>query len=237
MPLNQFTSKSRTNLRSLDSIKGPFNDKSIDHSAGTAHRCFRNDIVVGVEIRFEQIRFPAVTICNMNPYKNSLARQSSSIKSARGRFVPDQQMYRPCDLLTCTVDGITIIMWWIQKETSDVCVIPLIFLVVHQKVTARHRAKQLCSSFPMEQYYWNCAPEREIQIQACPNDTASPSPTLCYCQKNNYCIEVENQIKIRVRRGKTRVYEKILSQYEGILAVYSMCTCKSDLECIAIKEK
>ncbi|KAK6014857.1 hypothetical protein OSTOST_19752 [Ostertagia ostertagi] len=43
--------------------------------------------------------------------------------------------------------------------------------------------------------------------------------------------------QIRVRRGKTRVYEKILSQYEGILAVYSMCTCKSDLECIAIKEK
>ncbi|PIO73052.1 hypothetical protein TELCIR_04983 [Teladorsagia circumcincta] len=51
------------------------------------HPCqLGNDIVVGVEIRFEQIRFPAVTICNMNPYKNSLARQSSSIKSALESF-------------------------------------------------------------------------------------------------------------------------------------------------------
>ncbi|EPB77821.1 hypothetical protein ANCCEY_03089 [Ancylostoma ceylanicum] len=46
----------------------------------------RNDIIVGVEIRFEEIRFPAVTVCNINPYKNSLARQTSSIKSALESF-------------------------------------------------------------------------------------------------------------------------------------------------------
>ncbi|KIH49358.1 hypothetical protein ANCDUO_20567, partial [Ancylostoma duodenale] len=45
-----------------------------------------NDIIVGVEIRFEEIRFPAVTVCNINPYKNSLARQTSSIKSALESF-------------------------------------------------------------------------------------------------------------------------------------------------------
>ncbi|KAK6047906.1 hypothetical protein COOONC_14589 [Cooperia oncophora] len=42
----------------------------------------RNDIIVGVEIRFEEMRFPAVTICNINPYKNSLARESPPIRSA-----------------------------------------------------------------------------------------------------------------------------------------------------------
>ncbi|KAK6038639.1 hypothetical protein COOONC_23856 [Cooperia oncophora] len=45
-------------------------------------RFFRNDIIVGVEIRFEEMRFPAVTICNINPYKNSLARESPPIRSA-----------------------------------------------------------------------------------------------------------------------------------------------------------
>ncbi|PIO73053.1 hypothetical protein TELCIR_04984 [Teladorsagia circumcincta] len=49
--------------------------------------------------------------------------------------------------------------------------------------------------------------------------------------------EAEERTLVRVRRGKIRVYEKILSQYEGILAVYSMCTCETDLECTAIKEK
>uniref|UniRef100_A0A0K0DMM8 Acid-sensing ion channel 1 n=1 Tax=Angiostrongylus cantonensis TaxID=6313 RepID=A0A0K0DMM8_ANGCA len=49
-------------------------------------RFHRNDIIVGVEIRFEELRFPAVTICNINPYKNSLARQAASIKNALESF-------------------------------------------------------------------------------------------------------------------------------------------------------
>ncbi|EGT32625.1 hypothetical protein CAEBREN_31807 [Caenorhabditis brenneri] len=43
---------------------------------------FRNDIIVGVEIKFEEIKFPAVTICNMNPYKNSAARELGAIRNA-----------------------------------------------------------------------------------------------------------------------------------------------------------
>ncbi|VDO97008.1 unnamed protein product [Heligmosomoides polygyrus] len=139
----------------------------------------RNDIIVGVEIKFEEIRFPAVTVCNMNPYKNSLARQSSTIKSA------------------------------------------------------------ICSSMAGKEHYWNCAPSREYNIRVCPNDTSSSlsSPaSLCYCHAD-YCMEVENQVQVRVRRDKIRVYEKILSQYEGILAVYAMCRCNSELDCSSIKEK
>uniref|UniRef100_A0A914E4I4 Uncharacterized protein n=1 Tax=Acrobeloides nanus TaxID=290746 RepID=A0A914E4I4_9BILA len=37
-------------------------------------RFLRNDIIVGVEMKFENIPFPSVTVCNLNPYKNSLAR-------------------------------------------------------------------------------------------------------------------------------------------------------------------
>lgn len=43
-------------------------------------RFFRNDIIVGVEVKFENIPFPSVTVCNNNPYKNSLARQLAPIQ-------------------------------------------------------------------------------------------------------------------------------------------------------------
>ncbi|RCN25887.1 hypothetical protein ANCCAN_28397 [Ancylostoma caninum] len=74
----------------------------------------------------------------------------------------------------------------------------------------------------------------------------------CVCDGDSHtqCFAVESAARhgedygdadtkkhIRVRRGKTRVYEKILSQYEGILAVYSMCRCTDKHGCVAIKEK
>ncbi|KAE9555485.1 hypothetical protein FO519_001340 [Halicephalobus sp. NKZ332] len=43
-------------------------------------RFFRNDIIVGVELKFENIEFPSVTVCNLNPYKNSLARSMGSVR-------------------------------------------------------------------------------------------------------------------------------------------------------------
>uniref|UniRef100_A0A915EQN1 Uncharacterized protein n=1 Tax=Ditylenchus dipsaci TaxID=166011 RepID=A0A915EQN1_9BILA len=43
-------------------------------------RFFRNDIIVGVELKFENIPFPSVTVCNNNPYKNSLARTMGSVR-------------------------------------------------------------------------------------------------------------------------------------------------------------
>ncbi|CAD5206518.1 unnamed protein product [Bursaphelenchus okinawaensis] len=43
-------------------------------------RFSRNDIIVGVELKFENIHFPSVTVCNLNPYKNSLARMLGSVR-------------------------------------------------------------------------------------------------------------------------------------------------------------
>ncbi|MFH4980475.1 hypothetical protein AB6A40_007184 [Gnathostoma spinigerum] len=49
-------------------------------------RFLRNDIIVGVELRFERIAFPAVTVCNLNPYKNSLARELGSMQETLRAF-------------------------------------------------------------------------------------------------------------------------------------------------------
>ncbi|EYC43873.1 hypothetical protein Y032_0478g2197 [Ancylostoma ceylanicum] len=298
-------------------------------------RFLRNDIIVGVEIRFEEIRFPAVTVCNINPYKNSLARQTSSIKSALESFESAIDRTAGNEPREKSV----------AREKRSAGVPPLRPAHVycrknqdHYSVDPEGDEQCLCLSFPNEEIYWNCAPEKEYHIQFCPNDTfASATPSLCYCQ-NQYCIEVENQVKItgrwplslslkecgnstncmcvlphssdasmtsssycariskwqytlcngcdwwgrctrsfglsgeeecvcdgdshtqcfavesaarhsddhgdadtkkhiRVRRGKMRIYEKILSQYEGILAVYSMCRCTDKHGCVAIKEK
>ncbi|WKX91067.1 hypothetical protein Q1695_009701 [Nippostrongylus brasiliensis] len=295
-------------------------------------RFLRNDIIVGVEMRFEEIRFPAVTICNMNPYKNSLARQSSTIKNALESFESAIDRSTGADLLPKerkrrsqhNVPSLRPAHVYCRKNQD------------HYSVDPEGDQQCLCSSFPNEQYYWNCAPQDEYHIRLCPNDTDSLSPSLCYCH-NGYCIEVENQVQttkirgvadhelpvsatrdgdvhirlldfklaichthrfvyvaivqdfklarlrggrctksfglngeeecvcdgdshtlcfavqstrneashqgaeqkshVRIRRDKVRIYEKILSQYEGILAVYSACSCKTDLDCTAIKEK
>ncbi|GMT01983.1 hypothetical protein PENTCL1PPCAC_24157, partial [Pristionchus entomophagus] len=36
-------------------------------------------IIVSVEIKFERIAFPSVTVCNLNPYKFSLAKGTSGL--------------------------------------------------------------------------------------------------------------------------------------------------------------
>lgn len=43
-------------------------------------RFLRNDIIVGVELKFENIPFPSVTVCNNNPFKNSLARTMGPVR-------------------------------------------------------------------------------------------------------------------------------------------------------------
>ncbi|VDL78500.1 unnamed protein product [Nippostrongylus brasiliensis] len=154
-------------------------------------RFLRNDIIVGVEMRFEEIRFPAVTICNMNPYKNSLARQSSTIKNALESFESAIDRSTGADLL--------------PKE----------------------RKRRCTKSFGLNG-------EEEC---VCDGD----SHTLCFAvqsTRNEASHQgAEQKSHVRIRRDKVRIYEKILSQYEGILAVYSACSCKSDLDCTAIKEK
>ncbi|KAK6728326.1 hypothetical protein RB195_005766 [Necator americanus] len=296
-------------------------------------RFLRNDIIVGVEIKFEEIRFPAVTLCNMNPYKNSLARQTSSIKNALESFEIAIDRTSGFDLKEKGAR---------EKRSTDLLLLRPAHVYCrknqdHYSVDPEGDEQCICLSFRNEEFYWNCAPEKDYHIQLCPNKSESSTPSLCYCQ-NQYCIEVENQVKItgrwplsvslkdcgnstkclcvlphnadtsmasstycaslskwqytfcngcdwwgrctrsfgltgeeecvcdeeshalcfaiesaakhygnqkgagnkkhiRVRRDKIRIYEKILSQYEGILAVYSMCGCTSKHGCVAIKEK
>ena len=41
----------------------------------------RHEIIVNVELKFERIPFPAVTICNLNPYKKSRATGISAVQN------------------------------------------------------------------------------------------------------------------------------------------------------------
>ncbi|KAK0425320.1 hypothetical protein QR680_009143 [Steinernema hermaphroditum] len=49
-------------------------------------RFLRNDIIVSVELKFERISFPAVSVCNINPYKNSLARMMGPLGDTLSKF-------------------------------------------------------------------------------------------------------------------------------------------------------
>ncbi|KAI1724773.1 amiloride-sensitive sodium channel domain-containing protein [Ditylenchus destructor] len=115
-------------------------------------RFFRNDIIVGVELKFENIPFPSVTVCNSNPYKNSLARTMGSVRDTLQAF--DDAMGK--------------------------------------------------SSITSAQSEEN--------------------------QRLGYSDRKKRQIH--------RLYEKMYSDYEGLLAVYSICSCPSDVQrdCTALKD-
>ncbi|KJH50605.1 degenerin [Dictyocaulus viviparus] len=293
-------------------------------------RFSRNDIIVGVEIKFEEIRFPAVTICNINPYKNSLARQTTPIKHAIESF----------EYAIDRSSGSEISQVKRKKRATNRTLLKPAHVYCrkssnHYTIDPEGNERCICSTFSNNEYYWNCAPEREYQTTICPNDTNIESLSLCYCQ-GGFCIEAENQVKIvgrwplslsirdcynssscmcvvlhtndislpstsycanisdwqltmcngcdwwgrctrsfglvgdeecvcdgesytscfavesdndidndnddskkhvRVRRDKQRVYEKILSQHEGIMAVYAMCECNSERGCFSFKKK
>uniref|UniRef100_A0A914ELU5 Degenerin n=1 Tax=Acrobeloides nanus TaxID=290746 RepID=A0A914ELU5_9BILA len=60
-------------------------------------RFLRNDIIVGVEMKFENIPFPSVTVCNLNPYKNSLARTLGPVQDTLQAF--DNAIEKSHDML------------------------------------------------------------------------------------------------------------------------------------------
>ncbi|KAH7697981.1 CBN-ASIC-1 protein, partial [Aphelenchoides avenae] len=113
-------------------------------------RFMRNDKIVGVELKFENIPFPSVTVCNLNPYKNSLARSMGSVR----------------DTLLAFDDAI--------ERSGD----------------GRHRFRR---------------------------------------------SEPSSEVSAREARQIHRVYEKMYSKYEGLLAVYSMCSCANN-NCKALKD-
>ncbi|KAH7715254.1 CBN-ASIC-1 protein [Aphelenchoides avenae] len=113
-------------------------------------RFMRNDKIVGVELKFENIPFPSVTVCNLNPYKNSLARSMGSVR----------------DTLLAFDDAI--------ERSGD----------------GRHRVRR---------------------------------------------SEPSSEASMREARQIHRVYEKMYSKYEGLLAVYSMCSCANN-NCKALKD-
>ncbi|VDM38306.1 unnamed protein product [Toxocara canis] len=55
----------------------------------------RHDIIVSVELRFERIPFPSVTVCNLNPYKNSLAREMGSVKDTVSEVLLERSIAMP----------------------------------------------------------------------------------------------------------------------------------------------
>uniref|UniRef100_A0AC35U936 Homeobox domain-containing protein n=1 Tax=Rhabditophanes sp. KR3021 TaxID=114890 RepID=A0AC35U936_9BILA len=49
-------------------------------------RFMANHKIVNVELKFENVEFPEITVCNLNPYKNSLARKMGSLKDTLNAF-------------------------------------------------------------------------------------------------------------------------------------------------------
>ncbi|CAD6194793.1 unnamed protein product [Caenorhabditis auriculariae] len=285
-------------------------------------RFLRNDIIVGVEIRFEEIKFPAVTVCNMNPYKNSEARKLSSIKNALEAFEMAIDKSDPQAHVTTQR----------RKRSMKNQRVRAAFVVCDNTTQndffeeeedfykpSPPRKIPICAAFFDNDFYWNCRPREEWTASVCEVDVPSEEPAIlrsCLCN-HGFCIRAvdENSSKVcisvkesnnpafcspldslgvqpcgrcdwlarqvhmsmeqkrlsrcdlleeadensqqclcdsqhgscfllsskrsknRIRRSNSRVFERIKSQYEGLLPVYAFCSCSKTKECTANKAK
>ncbi|CAB3407348.1 unnamed protein product [Caenorhabditis bovis] len=260
----------------------------------------RNDIIVGVEIKFEEIKFPAVTVCNMNPYKNSAAREIGSIRNAleafelaidktdeaihkrkkRGlrnrRIAPISSMCvdvngyfqsSPLGYIHCTCEGFVDEhdhLWncrpqhkWTHRVAeinadgtiatnqcvdgycvpdSDRKFLAWPLQIDRQNETACISVVDASSTAPSY-----CTRVSLLSVKACTNcdwlsrcEPGDPDdPNQCMCDETN-CFKLKSLARKRAKRE--RVHEKLLSRYDGLLAVYSHCSCTQQHGCVSMNE-
>ncbi|CAI5438971.1 unnamed protein product [Caenorhabditis angaria] len=146
----------------------------------------RNDIMVGVEIKFEEIRFPAVTICNMNPYKNSAAREIPEIKTALEHF-EEHILKTDVSHLHTT-----------RKKRSNLKMIPVD--VSCQEENGFYTPNILgssectCAGFEEEDgYLWNCYPFSEWSHRIC--EWKDELFSTCKCH-DGFCLTDETKFHV-----------------------------------------
>ncbi|CAD5228066.1 unnamed protein product [Bursaphelenchus okinawaensis] len=71
---------------------------------------YQHDVNVQVQLQFEQRTFPAVTLCDLNPYKKSIALQNSNISQLMDTYLYAMQSMSCASYSTCT---------WISNSTMD----------------------------------------------------------------------------------------------------------------------
>ncbi|CAI2303102.1 unnamed protein product [Caenorhabditis sp. 36 PRJEB53466] len=271
------------------------------------NRFNRNDIIVGVEIKFEEIKFPAVTICNMNPYKNSAARELGAIRNAleafemaidksdgnahsrkkratnskmisidlmckdeRGMLMAHEFGHVECTCATFddsdVADDDGQMFWNCHSRTEwshkvchvaeehnqlktckcheDVCIEDGTTRQMTWPLQMTRNGTKLCVS-PEAGSPRYCAQAQKFEMTTCRNCDwfgkceqsdgmeESEENSVCICHHGN-CFKTRNVVKKRKRRTpEKRVHERLLSRYEGLLAVYSHCNCTKQQGCVS----
>ncbi|TKR93385.1 hypothetical protein L596_007852 [Steinernema carpocapsae] len=173
-------------------------------------RFLRNDIIVGVELKFERIRFPSVSVCNINPYKNSLARNMGSVKDTLNAFdeaieksVVHPTAKRKRRSVTsedwriveskCAADMQNLEIYLADESGSEVC---------------------LCRQNRNVQLIWDCRPQREWKERFCSKcdeqsgfceaeatevQEEQPSPYPCICNSQHCLLSEFKKGSVRLK--------------------------------------
>ncbi|CAI4227594.1 unnamed protein product [Auanema sp. JU1783] len=180
----------------------------------------KNDIIVGVEIKFEQIKFPAVTVCNINPYKNSLARQSSAIKSALESFelAIDRSSHRVPD------EDISVRT---RRWTNENLVIEPSYVYCtsdengyYSPSSDDQSMKCICLHYTNENLYWNCEPSNDFSLKKCSNcrfglcEKSNIGSAPCLCAQN-FCVQTIDFQKVYARWPLTIKEQKCPSLFSN----------------------
>ncbi|KAF1770357.1 hypothetical protein GCK72_002175 [Caenorhabditis remanei] len=192
----------------------------------------RNDIIVGVEIKFEEIKFPAVTVCNMNPYKNSAARELGAIRNALEAF----------EMAIDKSDGNAHSKRMKRSSNSKMIAVDLMCKEEHGMLMANEFGHLECTCITFDdsetneeddEMYWNCHLKNDWNHRICHVAEEHNQLKTCKCHEEN-CIEdgVTKQMMwpLQMKRNGTKLCISVESggpSYCANSQKFEVSKCKS----------
>ncbi|VDN50263.1 unnamed protein product [Dracunculus medinensis] len=150
---------------------------------------FKRDIIVNIEMKFDRIMFPAVTICNLNPYKNSLVGSISSLKdtmrafeSAMNHYNKDKNSPRSRIKRANISDEFSNVVDFIHTNCKQ----------IKDSYVIDPNGNKDCVCLNHYSTFWNCRPRSEWKYSYCKCDDQK---TICQRTKHSLNLDIRNSQK------------------------------------------
>ncbi|GMT28473.1 hypothetical protein PFISCL1PPCAC_19770, partial [Pristionchus fissidentatus] len=174
-------------------------------------------IIVSVEIKFERIAFPSVTVCNLNPYKFSLAKGTNGVKDTLKAFDDAVHKFSGEDRSKRSIDRLNEGM--IGTVTAK-CPHELYPETTNCICAYSTTSEELFNCHPSIQ--WNSLPCEDCQ----PNGQCTPSSNSsyafpCHCI-HDFCLRSFNELMISLHSSSLHL---------------RVCPSSSSIDCICTRDE
>ncbi|CAJ0944289.1 unnamed protein product, partial [Mesorhabditis belari] len=214
----------------------------------------RNDIIVNVEIKYKDIAFPSVTVCNLNPYKTSKALEFGGVKDtleSLNKAMKAKNLESPRLRRALGESPINLSIHSLIPQAASVYCSRISTNATDYEPRVNGDEKCICASFPTNFLYWKCRLEEKWSSELCEwknesllvgNTHTNLHPCFCldgFCIQDSQVAEIipTEPLPISTRKCKYSSNEtclcvgsssqriEISSMYCAPFANWSMHTC------------